>query len=142
MISKNKIKNISLADTGIILDFKFQKQLEISFKELEKIHIKVIQIRPIHEFLFLSGCVSSGILCLIYLPFDFALFIPFALVIIAAVKINNYKNYELCITLKNGQVLKKTVPLELKYKTLEIIDSTRKKIYLSKINNENNPSKN
>jgi NADPH-dependent 7-cyano-7-deazaguanine reductase QueF-like protein len=61
-------------------------------------------------------------------------------VIIAAVKINNYKNYELCITLKNGQVLKKTVPLELKYKTLEIIDSTRKKIYLSKINNENNPS--
>jgi hypothetical protein len=142
MILKNKLNNISLSDNGILLSFKYQKQLEISFKELHKIHIKVIQIRPVHEFLFMLGCVSFGTLCLLYLPFDIALFIPFALVIIAAVKINNYKNYELCITLKNGEVVKKAVPLKLKYKTLEIVDSARKEIYLAKIKNENTPFKN
>ncbi|MNQ22877.1 hypothetical protein D3C85_360320 [compost metagenome] len=142
MILKNKLNNICLSDNGILLSFKYQKQIEISFRELNKIHIKVIQIRPVHEFLFMFGCVGFATLCLLYLPFDIALFIPFALVIIAAIKINNYKNYELCITLKNGDVLRKTVPLKLKYKTLEIVDSARKEIYLAKIKTENTVSKN
>jgi len=129
----NKFQEIAIAKNGMILISKANTEKEILFSELDKIYISVYKIPPIYDFLFIVFSLGLVIFSLLYLPLILFSIIFLLIIITVILKMNNYKSYQLKIKLKNGGLIKKQVPLKLKYEMIDAVNKVRKEIYNYKI---------
>lgn len=140
MTVSNQFKKVNLVKNGLVLIFKSDLQKQIAISELDKVYITVDKIAPIYTFCYILISIALMLFSIWFLRIDFILFLPLLLIVVAGVKIKNYKIYGLEICLKNGEYFKKPVAAEFKYDTIEIVNSIRKEIYTFKIAETNNIS--
>jgi uncharacterized membrane protein YbjE (DUF340 family) len=138
MISKNSFDVIGISDRNVILEFKSKERVKINFSELNTIWIKKNKMSQIQILLSLLVLIVGLVFYILFnFIINFYILFLFFLFFLAVVKISNYKSYELHIILNNGTVYKKRIPLKLRYETITIINTIKKKKYYYKIDNEN-----
>jgi hypothetical protein len=125
MIVSN-FKKITIGEKGLMLKYKNKESKEISFSEINKIYIKVKKV-PVKYIMLFVGVSISAILLLVWIyGFNLVVLSPSFLILAGVIKLNSYKRYVLKIKLRNGPSVIQTIPLELKYKTIEDINKVRK----------------
>lgn len=135
IIFKNKFKEITLAEHGIILNKRGKIKKEILFSELDQIYISVNKMKLRDKFLIILLILFSGLFSHLYLQVDIPIILVYLTVIIFILKMNKFRNYTLKIRLKNGTAFEKKIAVKLKQEAIDLINEIRKEIYDSKINN-------
>jgi len=118
----NNFNEISLADKGIVLGLKSNKQKKISFSEINKISIEVMKTPVVFVFLFAMLSISVVLVSLWIYGFELVIISPLLLIIFGVIKLNNYKRCFLKINLKNGNPVIQRIPLKLKYKAINAVN--------------------
>ena len=120
------LKKITIGEKGLMLKYKNKESKEISFSEINKIYIKVKKV-PVKYIMLFVGVSISAVLLLVWIyGFNLVVLSPSFLILAGVIKLNSYKRYVLKIKLRNGPSVIQTIPLELKYKTIEDINKVRK----------------
>ena len=88
----NNFNEISLADKGIVLGLKSNKQKKISFSEINKISIEVMKTPVVFVFLFAMLSIIVVLVSLWIYGFELVIISPLLLIIFGVIKLNNYKN--------------------------------------------------
>lgn len=135
IIFKNKFKEITLAEHGIILNKRGKIKKEILFSELDQIYISVNKMKLRDKFLIILVLLFSGLFSHLYLQVDIPIILAYFTVIIFILKMNKFRNYTLQIRLKNGTAFEKKIAVKLKQEAIDLINEIRKEIYDSKIKN-------
>jgi hypothetical protein len=135
IIFKNKFKEITLAEHGIILNKRGKIKKEILFSELDQIYISVNKMKLSNKFLIILVLLFSGLFSHLYLQVDIPIILAYLTVIIFILKMNKFRNYTLQIRLKNGKTFEKKIAEKLKKEAIDLINEIRKEIYDSKIKN-------
>ena len=138
MIACNQFKKVTVVKNGLVLIFNSKKQKQISISELEKVYITVDKIAPIYAFFYILSSIAFMLVSIWYLLFELILIVPIFVIVIAGIKVKNYKSYALEICLKNGEYFKKPVAAELRYETIEVVNSIRKEIFIFSIAKSDN----
>lgn len=125
--SSKKFDSLTISDNGIVMQFGKKTVSEISYSELEKIYIKVYKLKHIYGSILVSFPLLLAFLCFESIQLNVELYLALLPVIPAFVKINRFKRYGLVMTLKNGSVFTKKVPLRLKTDTIELINEVKRK---------------
>lgn len=131
IIFKNKFKEITLVEHGIILNKRGKIKKEILFSELDQIYISVNKMKLSNKFLILLLLLFSHL----YLQVEIPIILAYLTVIIFILKMKKFRNYTLKIRLKNGKTFEKKIAEKLKQEAIDIINEIRKEIYDSKIKN-------
>jgi hypothetical protein len=129
MVLKN-FNGIFLVENGVILKYTSRKQKEISFSDIDKIYIQVNKIPVIYIFLFIVVSIIGVLLSLWVFGFELVVISPLLLFVLGVVRLNNYKRYTLKINLKNGNSVIQQIPLKFKHKTIDVINTIRKELFL------------
>ena len=135
IIFKNKFKEITLAERGIILNKRGKIKKEVLFSELDQIYISVHKMKLSNKFLIILVLLFSGLFSHLYLQVDIPIILAYLTVIIFILKMNKFRNYTLQIRLKNGTAFEKKIAVKLKQEAIDLINEIRKEIYDSKIDN-------
>jgi hypothetical protein len=125
MTTNTKFDDLTLVEQGLILKNGKKKTIEIPFSELDKIYIKVSKLKPVYE---LALILLPFLIIFLSLQFAYenVMFVGFSSVIPVFVKINNYKNYSLIVSLKDGTVFRKKVSLRGKNECVTVVNAVRK----------------
>ncbi|MEZ7500682.1 hypothetical protein QO200_18360 [Flavobacterium sp. Arc3] len=132
-----KIDQIVLDNDRLIILYKSGTKKEILISDLKDIYITVNKIKPIYEFLIIIFSVAGTLFAFFYLQANLILIISSLLIVVITAKMNNYKQYDMKINLKNGITIIKRVPLKSKNDTINFVNDIRKKVYNSKIESTN-----
>lgn len=136
MIFRNKFKEVSLVKNNLILIFKSNKKTEIPISELDKVYLTMVKIAPIYTISYISISLLILLVSVWLLSYNPIMILPLTtIIIIVGIKLINHKSYGLEICLKNGDYFKKRIPSELKYDTIDVINTIRKEIYTYAITN-------
>lgn len=135
IIFKNKFKEITLVEHGIILNKRGKIKKEILFSELDQIYISVNKMKLSNKFLIILLLLFSGLFSHLYLQVEIPIILAYLTVIIFILKMKKFRNYTLKIRLKNGKTFEKKIAEKLKQEAIDIINEIRKEIYDSKIKN-------
>ena len=130
LTGNTKFDSLTLAENGIVLQYKKKKVSEISYSELEKIYIKIYKLKPIYGFLLVLFPMLFAFLCFEYIQLNIEMSVALLPVIPTIVKINRinkFKRFGLVIVLKDGSVFKKHVSKNLKSDTVELINMVKRK---------------
>ncbi|MFH6970852.1 hypothetical protein [Flavobacterium petrolei] len=133
IIFKNKFKEITLAERGIILNKRGKIKKEVLFSELDQIYISVHKMKLSNKFLIILVLLFSGLFSHLYLQVDIPIILAYLTVIIFILKMNKFRNYTLQIRLKNGKTFEKKIAVKLKQEAIYLINEIRKEIYDFKI---------
>ena len=133
IIFKNKFKEITLAERGIILNKRGKIKKEVLFSELDQIYISVHKMKLSNKFLIILVLLFSGLFSHLYLQVDIPIILAYLTVIIFILKMNKFRNYTLKIRLKNGKTFEKKIAEKLKQEAIDLINEIRKEIYDFKI---------
>ena len=133
IIFKNKFKEITLAEHGIILNKRGKIKKEILFSELDQIYISVHKMNLSNKFLIILVLLFAGLYTHLYLQVDIPIILAYLTVIIFILKMNKFRNYTLQIRLKNGKTFEKKIAEKLKQEAIYLINEIRKEIYDFKI---------
>lgn len=133
IIFKNKFKEITLAERGIILNKRGKIKKEILFSELDQIYISVHKMNLSNKFLIILVLLFAGLYTHLYLQVVIPIILAYLTVIIFILKMNKFRNYTLKIRLKNGKTFEKKIAEKLKQEAIDLINEIRKEIYYSKI---------
>jgi len=128
-MSNIKFKNITIEESGLVLNFKSAEQKNILFSEIDKIYISIHKVLPIYVFLFVVISLIVIGLYFLFIDFDLILFSLLLLIVFGALKLNNYKRYEMTISLKDGVFLEQQVPLRLRYEAIDFVNRIRKELF-------------
>ena len=137
MILKNKIKEITLDEKGIILNYKERAQKEILYSELNEIYITVNKIKPFSEFLIILILICIAAFSFLILQTNIILTLSLLIIFTTIVKMNTYKRYGIKICLKNGNTIEKKILAKSKHETIDIVNDVKKEIYNYKIQKSN-----
>ena len=107
IIFKNKFKEITLAERGIILNKRGKIKKEVLFSELDQIYISVHKMNLSNKFLIILVLLFAGLYTHLYLQVDIPIILAYLTVIIFILKMNKFRNYTLKIRLKNGKTFEK-----------------------------------
>lgn len=129
MVLKN-FNGIFLVENGVILKYTSRKQKEIPFSDIDKIYIQVNKIPAIYIVLFIVLSMIGVLLSLWIFGFELVVISPLLLFVLGVVRLNNYKRYTLKINLKNGNSVIQQIPLKFKHKTIDVINTIRKELFL------------
>lgn len=133
IIFKNKFKEITLAERGIILNKRGKIKKEVLFSELDQIYISVHKMNLSNKFLIILVLLFAGLYTHLYLQVDIPIILAYLTVIIFILKMNKFRSYTLKIRLKNGKTFEKKIAEKLKQEAIDLINEIRKEIYYSKI---------
>ena len=133
IIFKNKFKEITLAEHGIILNKRRKIKKEALFSELDQIYISVHKMNLSNKFLIILVLLFAGLYTHLYLQVDIPIILAYLTVIIFILKMNKFRNYTLKIRLKNGKTFEKKIAEKLKQEAIDLINEIRKEIYDFKI---------
>lgn len=128
--STTEFDSLTLANNGIVLQYKKKKVGEISYSELDKIYIKVYKLKPIYGFLLVLFPMLFAFLCFEYIHLNIEMSVALPPVIPTIVKINRikkFKRFGLVIALKDSSVFRKHVSKNLKSDTVELIKEVKRK---------------
>jgi hypothetical protein len=128
--STTEFDSLTLAEYGIVLQYKKKKVGEISYSELDKIYIKVYKLKPIYGFLLVLFPMLFAFLCFEYIHLNIEMSVALLPVIPTIVKINRikkFKRFGLVIALKDSSVFRKHVSKNLKSDTVELIKEVKRK---------------
>jgi hypothetical protein len=128
--STTEFDSLTLANNGIVLQYKKKKVGEISYSELDKIYIKVYKLKPIYGFLLVLFPMLFAFLCFEYIHLNIEMSVALPPVIPTIVKINRikkFKRFGLVIALKDSSVFRKHVSKNLKSDTIELINEVKRK---------------
>lgn len=134
IISTTKFETLTIANNGMVLKYKKKKVSEIPFSELDKIYIKVYQLKPIYASIVVVFSILLAFLFFESIKRNIEMFVAILPVIPAFVKSNRFKRFGLVILLKDGSVFKKHVSKKVKSDTVELINEVKRKI-LSSVSN-------
>jgi hypothetical protein len=126
MSSNTKFDDLTLVEHGLILKKGKNREINISFAELDKIYIKVSKLNPVYEMGFILLPFLLIYLSAQYLSIEKVMFVGLSTVFPVFLKINNYKSYGLIVCLKEGSVFRKKVFLKRKEETVSIVNAIRK----------------
>ena len=130
-MKKNRFKNISLSENGVVLSFQSDEQKFFLYSEINKIYLIINKVSLIHVILFISFSIIILVFSLWVIDTDAALLFSILLIIYGIVRMKNYKRYGIKIGLKNGIFFENNVPLKLKYESIDIIYKIRNEIFKS-----------
>jgi hypothetical protein len=125
-----KFDSLTLANNGIVLQYKKKKVGEIAYSELQKIYIKIYKLKPIYGFLLVLFPMLFAFLCFEYIHLNIEMSVALLPVIPTIVKINRikkFKRFGLVIILKDGSVFRKQVSKNFKSDTVELINEVKRK---------------
>ncbi len=125
-----KFKDLCLKNNGVVLMFYFQKQQEIPFSEIEKVHISIHKKPKNYKAMCIIGLfffIGLQIFFLFYVPYVVLFLLPLFFIGVLIVR-DYYNHYQFKIVAKNGHCFFKKITNEFKYDTLLLIESIRKKI--------------
>lgn len=124
----SKFKKISISENGMILKYQDKASKEILYSDIYKIYIKVKKVPLLYIVLFV--CLSLSIVVFLVWIYGFSLFVlsPSFLILVGVILLKRYKKYILKIKLNDGYFITEPIPLELKYKTIEVIIKVRKAV--------------
>lgn len=125
--SATKFNGLTLVENGLVLKYGKKQLRQISFSGIDKIYIKVYNLKPIYAFLFVWFPMLFAFLCFEYIKLNIEMSVALLPIIPAIVKINRFKRYDLIIILKDSSVFKKKVPLKLKSDTVDLINEVKRK---------------
>jgi uncharacterized membrane protein YbjE (DUF340 family) len=132
MITKNNFDKIIISDTVIILEFKTKKQATIKFSEVNNIWIKKNKKSQIQILLSLLVLIAGLVFYILFnFIINFYILFLYFLIFLVLMKMNKYKSYVLHIILNNGVIYKKRIPVKLRYETINIINTIKKKKFES-----------
>jgi hypothetical protein len=133
IIFKNKFKEITLAERGIILNKRGKIKKEVLFSELDQIYISVHKMNLSNKFLIILVLLFAGLYTHLYLQVVIPIILAYLTVIIFILKMNKFRSYTLKIRLKNGKTFEKKIAEKLKQEAIDLINEIRKEIYDFKI---------
>ena len=133
IIFKNKFKEITLAERGIILNKRRKIKKEALFSELDQIYISVHKMNLSNKFLIILVLLFAGLYTHLYLQVVIPIILAYLTVIIFILKMNKFRSYTLKIRLKNGKTFEKKIAEKLKQEAIDLINEIRKEIYDFKI---------
>ena len=121
----NNFKKIKIGEKGLILKYQGKESKEISFSEINKIHIIVKKVPTKYIVSFVGLSVSIVLVLGWIYGFNLVVFSPTFLILVVVIKLNSHKRFVLKIKLKNGNSFLQPIPLKSKYKTIEEINKVR-----------------
>ncbi|RYJ52482.1 hypothetical protein DR871_000045 [Flavobacterium petrolei] len=122
IIFKNKFKEITLAERGIILNKRRKIKKEALFSELDQIYISVHKMNLSNKFLIILVLLFAGLYTHLYLQVDIPIILAYLTVIIFILEMNKFRNYTLKIRLKNGKTFEKKIAEKLKQEAIDLIN--------------------
>lgn len=137
MILKNKLEDISLDETGIIITSKKNKSKKILFSDLDGIYITVKKTKPLYEsaLIAISVCIASY--SYFILQTNIILTLSLLLLLSFFIKMSTFKRYGVKICLRGGEYMEMQIPANSKHVTIDIVNDIRKEIYNYKIKKSN-----
>ena len=106
-----KFNDLSYSEKGLIIKIKNKPEREISFEEVENVFIKKHELTPIVEAAFIASPFLLIHMAFLYSPFEILTLASFFTIPPVFIVVHKYKWYRLYVRLKDGNILKKKVPL-------------------------------
>ena len=131
-----KFQNLTLVKNGIVLRLKNKELKEISYFDIERVYLKVYNLKPFQEFLLVTVPILITLLFVIMYSTIYILIISaFLILLLILIKVKTYKKYRLNLQLKNGNFYIKNVSYISKVKDFNSITEIKKaKLGLKKNN--------
>lgn len=128
---KNNFPNISAFDQltyssrGLLIQYKNNPEIEISFADIDKIYIKKHKLHPALEFVSITIPFLIVVLVVQYFPSSLLILISIVAIVPIFMRLINYKWYSLCICLKDGSLYRKKISMKMKMESFSVLEKIR-----------------
>ena len=124
--STAKFDHLTFSENGLLLKYRKEKEVEISFEELDKVYLKKYKLNPFVEFLCISIPFLFVFMAIQYLPFDLVIFVSIITVLPVLITVINYKWYRFNVYLKDGTFFTKRVRMNKKMENIIILNKIQR----------------
>lgn len=129
----NKSLRLELEEDRIVLHPQFPSKTEILFSEMKKVHIQGKELAPLYKTLLVITATILSVVLLFLLQIEPVILLFMLFIITIIIVTNEFKRYELEIYLRNGQVLKRNIPLKSRREVVNNLYDIRKGIFYDQI---------
>lgn len=119
--STAKFDRLTFSKKGLLLKYRDEKEVEISFEELDKVYIKKYKLNPFVEFLCIAIPFLLVFITIQFFPSYLMIFVSIISVLPILMTVINYKWYRFNVQLKDGTFFTKRVRLNKKTEDIIIL---------------------
>ena len=116
---------LTYSSSGLLIQYKNNPRIEISFADIDKIYIKKHKLNPALEFVAITIPFLMVVLVVQYFPSSLMIFISIIAILPVFMCVINYKWYRLYIRLNDGSSYRKKIAKDLKTESFSVLEKVR-----------------